>query len=102
MIGTSKGRGTAGVVKRHHFAVKKRTHGTHEGFRNPGSIGAGTYPGRVIKGMNMSGRMGNERVTVRNLEVVRIDAEQNRLLVRGAVPGANDGVVRVRPAVAPR
>lgn len=102
VIGTSKGRGTAGVVKRHHFAVKKESHGTHEGFRNPGSIGPGSYPGKVIKGLRMAGRMGNERVTTRNLVVARVDAERNLLLVRGAVPGPNDGLVRVRAAVAPR
>ena len=102
VVGTSKGRGTAGVVKRHHFAVKKESHGTHEGFRNPGSIGAGTYPGHVIKGMRMAGRMGNERVTTRNLVVARVDADRNLLLVRGSVPGPNDGLVRVRAAVAPR
>ena len=102
VIGTSKGRGTAGVVKRHKFHMQKWTHGTHEGFRSPGSIGPGTYPGHVIKGMRMAGRMGNEQVTTRNVEVVRIDADKNLLLVRGAVPGANDGLVRVRTAVAPR
>jgi large subunit ribosomal protein L3 len=101
VIGTSKGRGTAGVVKRHKFAVKRKTHGTHESFRHPGSIGAGAYPGKVIKGMGMFGRMGNERVTVRNLEVVRVDAERNLLMVRGAIPGHNNGLVRVRNAVAP-
>ena len=102
VIGTSKGRGTAGVVKRHHFAIKKESHGTHEGFRLPGSIGAGTYPGHVIKGLRMPGRMGNGQVTVRNVVVVRIDPDRNLLLVRGAVPGANDGLVRVRAAIAPR
>jgi large subunit ribosomal protein L3 len=102
VIGTSKGRGTAGVVKRHHFSVQKFSHGTHEGFRVPGSIGPGSYPGHVIKGLRMAGRMGNERVTVRNVEVVRVDPEKNLLIIRGAVPGANDGIVRVRPAIAPR
>ena len=102
VIGKSKGRGTAGVVKRHHFAVKKESHGTHEGFRLPGSIGPGSFPGHVIKGLRMPGRLGNERVTTRNVLVVRVDAERNLLLVRGSVPGANDGLVRVRAAVAPR
>jgi large subunit ribosomal protein L3 len=102
VIGTSKGRGTAGTVKRHNFAVKRKTHGTHEAFRHPGSIGAGAYPGKVFKGMGMFGRMGNARVTVRNLEVVRVDAERNLLMVRGAVPGHNNGLVRVRNAVAAR
>jgi large subunit ribosomal protein L3 len=102
VVGTSKGKGTAGVVKRHNYKVKRRTHGTHEAFRHPGSIGAGAYPGKVIKGMGMFGRMGNVRVTVRNLEVVRVDAERNLLMVRGAVPGHNNGLVRVRNAVAGR
>jgi large subunit ribosomal protein L3 len=102
VIGTSKGRGMAGVVKRHHFAVKKESHGTHEGFRLPGSIGPGTYPGHVIKGLRMPGHMGNEQVTTRNLVVARVDADRNLLLVRGSVPGPNDGLVRVRAAVAPR
>jgi large subunit ribosomal protein L3 len=102
VIGNSKGRGTAGVVKRHNFAIKKRTHGTHEAFRHGGAIGAGAYPGRVIKGMGMPGRMGNERVTVRNLEVVRVDSEKHLLFVRGAVPGHTDGLVRIRQATAAR
>jgi large subunit ribosomal protein L3 len=102
VIGTSKGRGTAGVVKRHGFAIKRRTHGTHEFFRHGGSIGAGAFPSRVIKGLRMAGRMGNERVTVRNVEVVRVDPEQNLLFVRGGVPGHNEGLVRVRQAVASR
>ena len=99
VTGTSKGRGTAGVVKRHGMAIKKRTHGTHEAFRHAGSIGAGTYPGRVIKGKKMPGRMGNERVTVRNLKVVKVDADQNLLFVKGSVPGHTDCIVRVRHAV---
>jgi large subunit ribosomal protein L3 len=98
-IGTSKGRGYTGVVKRHNFAIKKRTHGTHEAFRHGGSIGAGSWPSKVIKGMKMPGQHGNCRVTVRNLEVVRVDPEQNLLFVRGAVPGHEDGIVRVRKAV---
>jgi len=101
VLGTSKGRGTQGVVKRHHFSMQKWTHGTHEGFRSPGSIGPGSFPGHVIKGLRMAGRMGNEQVTVRNVEVVRVDAKKNLLMIRGAVPGANDGIVRVRPAIKP-
>jgi large subunit ribosomal protein L3 len=97
VTGTSKGRGTAGVVKRHNFAVKRRTHGTHENTRHGGSIGAGSYPGRVVKGLRMAGRLGNARVTARNLEVVRVDAEKGLLYLKGAVPGHKDGVVRVRP-----
>ena len=98
-IGTSKGRGFAGVVKRHGFAIKKRTHGTHEFFRHGGSIGAGADPGKVIKGMKMAGQHGNARVTTRNLEVIRVDAERNLLFVRGAVPGHKNGLVKIRKAV---
>jgi large subunit ribosomal protein L3 len=97
-IGTTKGRGTAGVVKRHGFAIKRRTHGTHEAFRHAGSIGAGSYPGRVFKGTKMPGRLGNERVTSLNLEVVRVDAERGLLFVSGAVPGHPNAIVRVRPS----
>ncbi len=100
VIGTSKGRGTAGTVKRHGFKIKRRTHGTHEGFRRPGAIGAGTYPGKVLKGQGMFGRMGNERVTTRNTQVVQVDLERNLLLLRGSVPGHNNALVTVRPAVA--
>ncbi len=96
VIGNSKGRGFTGVVKRHGFAIKKRTHGTHEFFRHGGSIGAGASPGHVIKGMKMAGQHGNARVTVSNLEIVRIDGERNLLFVRGGVPGHRDGVVKVR------
>ncbi len=99
VAGTSKGRGTAGVVKRHNFKVKRRTHGTHEAHRHPGAIGAGAYPGRVIKGMKLPGRMGNESVTTHNLEVVDLDADKGLLFVRGAVPGHRNGIVKVRPAV---
>lgn len=102
VIGTAKGRGIQGTVKRHNFDVKRRTHGTHEGKRLPGSIGAGAYPGRVIKGKRMAGRMGDERVTTRNVLVVRVDAGRNLLLLRGAVPGHNGGLVRVRTALAGR
>ncbi len=98
-IGTSKGRGFAGVVKRHGFAIKKRTHGTHEFFRHGGSIGAGADPGKVIKGMKMAGQMGNARVTTRNLEVIKVDTERNLLFVRGAVPGHKNGLVKIRKAV---
>ncbi len=102
VIGTSKGRGTSGVIKRHNFKIKRRTHGTHENTRHGGAIGAGAYPGKVIKGMKMPGRMGNESVTVRNLIVVKVDAEQNLIFVRGGVPGHRDALVRIRAAVAPR
>jgi large subunit ribosomal protein L3 len=98
-VGISKGRGFAGVVKRHGFAIKKRTHGTHEAFRHGGSIGAGAWPGKVIKGMKMPGQMGNERVTVRNLQVEKVEADQNLLFVRGSVPGHRDAIIRIRHAV---
>ena len=99
VIGISKGRGYAGVVKRHGMKIKKRTHGTHEAFRHGGSIGAGATPGHVIKGMKMPGQMGNARVTTKNLRIAKIDAEKNLIFVRGGVPGHNDAVVRVRHAV---
>jgi len=99
VIGQSKGRGTAGVIKRHGFSVKRRTHGTHENFRHGGAIGAGSYPGHVFKGMKMSGRMGNDRITTLNVEVARVDAERGLLFVNGAVPGHNNAIVRVRQSV---
>ncbi len=99
VTGISKGRGTAGVVKRHGFAVQRRTHGTHEAFRHGGSIGAGSYPGRVFKGFKMPGRLGNTRSTSINLEVARVDAERGLLFVNGAVPGHNNAIVRVRSSV---
>ena len=101
-IGTSKGRGTAGTVKRHNFKVKRKTHGTHEGFRNPGSIGAGAYPGKVNRGHKMFGHMGSEKVTVRNLEIVQVDTDKNLVLVRGGLPGHNNALIRLRPATAPK
>jgi large subunit ribosomal protein L3 len=91
VIGTSKGHGFQGVVKRHHFGGGVATHG---------SIGASSYPSRVVKGMRMGGHMGQDRVTVRNLKVLRIDADNNLMVVRGAVPGANGGYVLIRKAVA--
>ena len=93
--GLSKGRGFAGVVKRHHFKGGPKTHGQSDRHRAPGSIGAGTYPGRVIKGHKMAGHMGNAKVTVRNLDVVLADPERNLLLVRGGVPGATNSLVIV-------
>ena len=102
VIGTSKGKGYQGVVRRHGFSIKKRTHGTHEVFRHGGSIGPGSYPGRVIKGLRMPGHMGDERVTTLNIEVVRVDPEKRLLFVRGGVPGHNDAMVRVRPSVRAR
>jgi large subunit ribosomal protein L3 len=89
VIGLSKGRGFAGVVKRYHFAGGPKTHGQTDRHRAPGSIGATTFPGRVLKGKRMAGHMGNKRVTARNLVVVQADPERSLLLVKGAVPGPN-------------
>jgi large subunit ribosomal protein L3 len=89
-------------VRRHNFAVKRRTHGTHEFFRHGGAIGAGAYPGKVFKGMKMPGQLGDAKVTVRNTKVVRVDAEKNLLFIRGGVPGHRNGIVRVRQAVSTR
>ena len=94
IIGTSKGRGFAGLIKRHHFRGGRATHGSMF-HRAAGSIGASAYPSRVIKGMRMAGHMGNERVTVRNIRVAKIDQENNLLFVKGAVPGPNGGYVLV-------
>ncbi|MBX6772874.1 MAG: 50S ribosomal protein L3 [Chloroflexi bacterium] len=96
VIGTSKGRGFAGVVKRHHFRGGPKTHGQSDRHRAPGSIGATTSPGRVLKGTRMAGHMGARRVTVKNLRVVRADPERNLLLVEGAVPGPITGLVMIR------
>jgi large subunit ribosomal protein L3 len=95
VIGVSKGRGFAGVVKRHHFRGSDATHGSMF-HRAPGSIGASSFPSRVFPGMRMGGQMGFNRVTVRNLEIVEVDTEDNVLLVKGAVPGPNGGYVMVR------
>jgi large subunit ribosomal protein L3 len=99
VIGTSKGKGFAGVVKRHGFRGGPKTHGQSDRWRAPGSAGAGSTPGRVFKGTRMAGRMGNERVTVQNLKVVLVDADKNLLAVRGGVPGSKNGVVVIREAV---
>jgi large subunit ribosomal protein L3 len=99
VIGTSRGKGFQGVVRRHHFAGGAATHGSMF-HRAPGSIGASSFPSRVIKGMRGAGRMGADRVTTRNLRVVSVDVENHLLVLRGAVPGAPDGVVVVRRAVA--
>lgn len=95
----SKGKGFAGAMKRHGFAGQRASHGAHRVHRAPGSIGQCSFPGRVFKGVRMSGHMGNEQVTTLNLEVVEADAERNLLLVKGSVPGPNGGVVIVRNAV---
>jgi large subunit ribosomal protein L3 len=99
VTGTSKGRGFAGVVKRHHFAGGPRSHGSM--FQMPGSIGSSAFPSRVFKGMRMSGHLGNARVTTRNLRVVGIDLDDNLLMVEGAVPGPNGGYVVINRAVKP-
>ena len=99
VIGTSIGKGFAGTVKRHNFSTQDNTHGNSLAHRAPGSIGQNQTPGRVFKGKKMSGQMGNVRRTVQNLIVVRVDAERNLLLIRGAVPGHKGGRVIVRPAI---
>jgi large subunit ribosomal protein L3 len=99
VVGTSKGKGTAGVMKRHNFKGVSASHGSHRNHRKPGSIGASSTPSRVFKGMRMAGRMGGERVTVLNLTVHSVDAEKGLLLVKGAVPGARGRIVFVRNAV---
>jgi large subunit ribosomal protein L3 len=99
VIGTSRGKGFQGVVKRHHFAGGAATHGSMF-HRAPGSIGASSFPSRVVKGMRAAGRMGGERVTTRNLKVLRVDADNHLLLVEGSVPGAPTSYVVIRKAVA--
>ena len=99
VIGVSRGKGFQGVMKRHNFRGGAATHGSMF-HRAPGSIGASSYPSRVVKGMRAAGRMGGDRVTTRNLRVVQVDAENNLLVLRGAVPGAPGGYVIVRKAVA--
>jgi len=95
----SRGKGFAGTMKRHNFSGQGASHGNHKHHRAPGSIGSCSFPGRVLKGLKMSGHMGHEQVTTLNLEVVQADAERNLLLVKGSVPGPNGGVVIVRNAV---
>ncbi|MGH7898699.1 MAG: 50S ribosomal protein L3 [Candidatus Binatia bacterium] len=102
VTGWTKGRGFQGVIKRHKFSGFPATHGTHEYFRHGGSIGNRSYPGRVFKGKRMAGQMGNVRVTTQNLSVVAIRTDENVLLVRGAVPGAKNGIVFIRRAVKAR
>ena len=99
IIGVSRGKGFQGVVKRHNFRGGAATHGSMF-HRAPGSIGASSYPSRVVKGMRAAGRMGGDRVTVRNLKIVQVDAENNLLVVRGAIPGAPGGYVVIRRAIA--
>ncbi len=99
VTGQSRGKGFQGVIKRWNFSMQDATHGNSLSHRAPGSIGQNQSPGRVFKGKKMAGHMGDEQVTVQNLQVVRVDAERNLLLIRGAVPGAPGGDVIVRPAV---
>ena len=98
VIGKSKGRGFQGTIKRHGFRRQPKTHGQSDRERAPGSIGAGSTPGRVIKGMRMAGRMGNDRITMQNLEVVVVDAEKNMIAVKGSIPGTRGGIVMLKPA----
>jgi len=102
VVGTTIGKGFAGTVKRHNFSMQDATHGNSLAHRAPGSIGQNQTPGRVFKGKKMSGHLGNVRRTAQNLVVVRVDAERNLLLIRGAVPGHSGGRVVVRPAVKSR
>ena len=97
VTGTSKGKGTQGVMKRHNFKGQRATHGVKKVHRHGGGTSMNTFPARVFKGKRMAGRMGNERSTMRNLKLIRVDTENNLLLVRGAVPGPNGGYVLVRP-----
>lgn len=94
--GTSKGRGFSGVMKRHNFAGFKATHGVHESYRGPGSVGASSDPSRTFRNMRMAGQYGNERVTVSGLRIVMVDVERNLLLVKGAVPGARNGLLEIQ------
>lgn len=99
VVGTSKGRGFTGVIKRHGFSGFPGSHGTHEYFRHGGSIGNRSYPGRVFKGKRMAGQYGDDRVTTQNIEVVAVRPDEHLLLVRGCIPGARQGLVLIHPAV---
>jgi len=99
VTGTSKGKGFAGAIKRWNFSSQRMTHGNSLSHRAPGSIGQNQTPGRVFKGKKMAGQLGNKQITVQSLDVVRVDAENNLILVKGAVPGATGGDVIVKPAV---
>ncbi len=95
ITGTSKGKGTQGVIKRHGFARGRETHGSRF-HRAPGGMGASAYPGKVFKGHRMAGRMGNEKVTVQNLEIIKLDVENNLILIKGAIPGPKKGFVTIK------
>ncbi|HYK85126.1 MAG TPA: 50S ribosomal protein L3, partial [Ktedonobacteraceae bacterium] len=99
IVGTSKGKGFQGGVKRHGFSGGPKTHGQSDRTRAPGSIGSGTTPGRVLKGTRMAGHMGNARVTAKKLQVIQADPERNLLLVKGSVPGANGGLLTIKKHV---
>ncbi len=102
VIGISKGKGFAGVVKRHHFRGGPRTHGQSDRQRHPGAIASGTTPGNIVKGLRMAGRMGTDRVTVHNLRVELVDPERNLLALRGAVPGGVNGILFIRKGLKTR
>jgi large subunit ribosomal protein L3 len=95
VTGQSKGKGFAGVIKRHNFKRQPETHGQKNTLRHPGSIGQASDPARVFKGMRMGGHMGNEKVTVKNLEVFSVDSDKNQMMVKGAIPGASNGIVYI-------
>ncbi len=99
ITGTSKGKGTAGVMKRHNFGGNRATHGVSRNHRLGGSIGQSSWPGKVLKGLRMAGRLGNATVTVQNLKVVKLDVENNVILIKGAVPGAKNGYLVIKPAI---
>jgi large subunit ribosomal protein L3 len=96
VVGQSKGKGFAGVMKRHNFRGGPKTHGQSDRWRAPGSIGSGTTPGRVMKGMRMAGHLGDDRVTVQNLEVIRVDPDRNLIALRGAIPGPRGGLIVIK------
>src|SRR5579859_6483269 len=96
VIGTSKGKGFAGVMKRHNFRGGPKTHGQSDRWRHSGSVGSGTTPGRTFKGMRMGGHLGDARITVKNLRIISVDAERNLVAVRGAIPGPNGGLIIIR------
>jgi len=98
IVGTSKGKGFAGVMKKYHFAGKVNTHGTHKYYRHGGSIGTTTYPGRVLKNRKMPGQLGNVRRTLQNAEVVDVKAEESLIFLKGGIPGSKNSVVLIRPA----
>ncbi|MFO7659311.1 MAG: 50S ribosomal protein L3 [Candidatus Cloacimonadaceae bacterium] len=96
ITGTSKGRGFSGVMKRHHFAGFEQSHGAHESFRGGGSIGQCAQPSKVFKGVKMAGQHGNSQVTINNIEIVKVDAEQNLIMVKGAIPGHRNALVMIK------